>query len=528
MAGEATHCASSTGLQVPFGERAGLLYPPSAVDRGLACGCTCPGCGRRLLAKKGDKQRWHFSHYQGGGDEYCYETAVHRMAKQVLPASRTLQLPAWFREIALPDLDHHMHTGAYERPDRVWAYTQAREEEWMADMRPDVVAEDDRPATLSLLVEVKVSHAVDERKAGLVRKRGWAMLEINLSKLDPDAVLDDAFERAVLEDAPRFWIHSPACERGFARVQDELELQVANRNADILAERSRRDEARRKNEGQLSAQRRRKEQFLQKLRAPHLEDLKVLIELSSPAAARHELARLSERDVGAIDQARRRFLDNAPLPPFLSQIPDGWQLVDAHPDLWQLMLWGRFVRGQEVGAVIHTSKWVPQLGRLFGFNLPIKRLFDAKQKDWQRARREGYHRRYPYWASFFEKWENELIPCPFALVTGLAEQLCAASLLEVAGISEFEVIGTEPCLAAFQPNVSVRTAVARPTPPTPRETAEQLQVRLIDEQTAELEAQSEPYSVCVLCDEAFPLDARCTCGTKLRPRRVEPPPPGRS
>ncbi|MEN5206683.1 hypothetical protein ABE493_00980 [Stenotrophomonas terrae] len=45
------------------------------------------------MAKKGETQRWHFAHYQGGGDEHCYETAVHKMAKQVLLAARQIELP---------------------------------------------------------------------------------------------------------------------------------------------------------------------------------------------------------------------------------------------------------------------------------------------------------------------------------------------------------------------------------------------------------------------------------------------------
>ncbi|GAB3317149.1 competence protein CoiA family protein [Luteimonas notoginsengisoli] len=136
MTGQARRNVSTAGLKVPFGERDGVLYPPSAVDSGLACGCRCPGCGQQLLAKKGQTQRWHFAHYHGGGDEHCYETAVHKMAKQVLLAARQIELPAWKRIAVLPDLEHQLHQEVLERPARGWEYTQAREEEWMVGMRP--------------------------------------------------------------------------------------------------------------------------------------------------------------------------------------------------------------------------------------------------------------------------------------------------------------------------------------------------------------------------------------------------------
>ncbi len=202
MAAQPERDASTTGLKVPFGERDGVLYPPAAVDGGLACACHCPGCGRQLLAKKGQSQRWHFAHYQGGGDEYCYETAVHKMAKQVLLAGHQVELPTWKRIAGLFDLDQQLQQEILARPARRWEYTRAREEVWMVGMRPDVVLEDDHATTVPLLVEVKVSNAVGHEKAALVRKRGWAMIEIDLSKLDADSVLDKAFERAVLQEAP--------------------------------------------------------------------------------------------------------------------------------------------------------------------------------------------------------------------------------------------------------------------------------------------------------------------------------------
>lgn len=521
MAGEAKRVASAAGLRVPFGERDGVLYSPAAVDGGLACGCRCPGCGRPLLAKKGSSQRWHFAHFQGGGDDHCYETAVHQMAKQVLLAARQLELPTWARIASLSDLDHQLHQEALERPARRWHYTQAREEEWMLDMRPDVVLKDEHPTTVPLLVEVKVSHAVGSEKAALVRQRGWAMIEIDLSKLDADAVLDDAFERAVLCEAPRFWIHSPTAERMFAQVQAKVERQVAERNAEILAERAQRDAERRSAEAKRDADRERKERFRQKLRGPHLCDLEALTELSSPVAAREQLARLAERDAPAIDLARRRYLDGAPLPPFLTHVPTGWQLIDAHPHLWQLMLWGQFVRGQPVGTRLKPAKWVPHLGRMVGFNASLKRLFDAQQQDWQQARARGFRRPYPYSAWFFEDWENELIPSPFDLIGELAENLWAASLTELQDRGVYEVVGTEPNLAAFETERRVQTTP--PPLPMPPEPTSQRHERLLGEERVRLEARGEPYHVCVICEMPFPAGNRCGCGTSLQPQIVRPP-----
>lgn len=524
MLGQAMQKASVTGLKVPFGEREGVLYPPSAVDGGLACGCSCPGCGRQLLAKKGESQRWHFAHYHGGGDEHCYETAVHKMAKQVLLAARQVLLPTWKRIAALFDLDGQRHEDVLERPDRQWEYTHAKEEAWLDGMRPDVVLEDDHPNTVPLLVEIKVSHAVGDEKAILVRKRGWAMIEIDLSKLDPDNLLDAAFERTVLNEAPRFWIHSPAAERMFKHVQGKVERQVAERNVQILSERAEHDAAQRNAMDKLVGHRRRKEQFRQKLRSPYVADLKALSVLSSPTAAGEQLLRLSERDAPAIDLARRRYLDHGSLPPFLAQIPPGWQLVDAHPHLWQLRLWGEFVLGQPVGKRIQTRNWVPQLGRMFGFDAPLKRLFDAQQHDWRQTRAKGFRRPYPYSAWFFEDWENELIPSPFDVVDEFARELWAASLVELQETGVYEVIGTEPDLTAFGPRRPIRsTEPSQPQRQRP-ETPGQRHERELAEHITRVNELGDSYCVCVICDMPLAAGNQCSCGTKLQPRVVRPLP----
>ena len=45
-----------TDLLLPFGYRVadGRMVEPTDVPRGLECGCVCPKCGRRLIAKHGD------------------------------------------------------------------------------------------------------------------------------------------------------------------------------------------------------------------------------------------------------------------------------------------------------------------------------------------------------------------------------------------------------------------------------------------------------------------------------------------
>ena len=42
----------------------GKLVDINDVPSGLECECTCPGCGGKLVAKKGEDTAHHFAHYR--------------------------------------------------------------------------------------------------------------------------------------------------------------------------------------------------------------------------------------------------------------------------------------------------------------------------------------------------------------------------------------------------------------------------------------------------------------------------------
>jgi hypothetical protein len=134
----------------------------------------------------------------------------------VIAEHRQLRVPAWDGDwIEMPnppqarDADGHIHTG--RRVDYLARQSMLREvelERWFGTYKPDVYAWDEAG---ELLVEIRVTHAVDDRKAERVQAHGRRMIEIDLSRLDRDTPHDlVAFEQAVLNDpANRIWISCP-------------------------------------------------------------------------------------------------------------------------------------------------------------------------------------------------------------------------------------------------------------------------------------------------------------------------------
>ncbi|WP_234419089.1 competence protein CoiA family protein [Parazoarcus communis] len=128
------------------------------VDRGLPCGCFCPACKAPLIAKKGPHRVHHFAH-RGRSCGTGQETALHRMAKQILADERQLLLPLEFEptlyeEALLPD-----------------------ELRWHGQ-RPDVVL---RSESTVLHVEITVTHRCGDDKCAEITRTGIPTVEIDLS-----------------------------------------------------------------------------------------------------------------------------------------------------------------------------------------------------------------------------------------------------------------------------------------------------------------------------------------------------------
>lgn len=234
---------ASKGLKVPFGMKAGrLVAPTEAIDAGLNCGCTCPGCGARLLLRQGNRRR-HFAHYNAPGSDRCVESAIHAAAKQVLIDHGGLMVPEVAFEVSATTL-----TGTLLREDDVLSaerrirFDRTAAEVTIGDIRPDVVG---YKGERQLLVEMYFRHRVDVEKRGKLRKLGLPALEIDLSDLDQ---LDDfeAVKQRVLENVEhKEWLFYPRQQEYLTYLKHKLSLRVEAENEAHKAELERQRQKRR-------------------------------------------------------------------------------------------------------------------------------------------------------------------------------------------------------------------------------------------------------------------------------------------
>lgn len=181
-------------IAVDAGDRVVSIHE---VVRGLACRCRCIECNEIVVARQGLQRMHHFSHAsQKTPCEVMPESFLHRYAKQVVRESLGLQLP--------PQPGHHPDS---EDQSSWWDFESVKEEPWMGDFRPDLIAElTDGP----LLIEFACTSFVDEEKQARIEQLGVRAVEIDLSSLVVTPTADGLLEikRAILHDATlKQWLY---------------------------------------------------------------------------------------------------------------------------------------------------------------------------------------------------------------------------------------------------------------------------------------------------------------------------------
>ena len=199
------------GESIPFAlsESDQRVYEPRAVPLGKLCGCVCPGCRQPVYAKhcRSGKRAPHFAHAPGSDCASGFETALHLAAKQLIEARGVLVFPSLVVAINVIDAGGRAHVPSSELVAAGRrALSNVLLEQALGEIRPDVRV--DAEGIVAVLIEVAVTHFVDEHKLARIEHRGVAALEIDLSMLR-DATFA-ALETALFDDPSHTtWLYHP-------------------------------------------------------------------------------------------------------------------------------------------------------------------------------------------------------------------------------------------------------------------------------------------------------------------------------
>ncbi|BDU21632.1 hypothetical protein [Dyella sp. GSA-30] len=106
-----------------------------------------------------------------------------------------------------------------------------RLESSLGQFRPDIIARDEQG---ELLIEIRVTHAVNDTKAAAVRRGGYRMIEIDLFNIARDTLYDsESFKNQVLfSETNRIWISNPAAESAWKLARDRVKALAAEESAE--------------------------------------------------------------------------------------------------------------------------------------------------------------------------------------------------------------------------------------------------------------------------------------------------------
>lgn len=167
----------------------GKMVHVDDVPRGLACGCVCPCCREKLLARHGDIKEHGFAHHsdnRGANLNICYMVVLYKLAEQIIQTRKKIHAPSYygiFKEKDIEFVDVKID-GRYEREDK----------------QPDVIAttKDNQQYIIEFTFDYKVQHkqALDYKNLN--------SLEINLSNQTLESV-----EKFLLEEnKDRIWFNN--------------------------------------------------------------------------------------------------------------------------------------------------------------------------------------------------------------------------------------------------------------------------------------------------------------------------------
>lgn len=370
-------------LRVPFGVKDMRLYAPDEVPKGLACECKCPGCDARLVAnhpKDKARRRAYFSHYETEECSGGFESALHKMAIQLVHDAGWIRAPGKAHHDKTHIAGNYYESWTISLPEQSVTFEHiVYEKSTINGLRPDLTG------TLmdgtEVYIEVFVTHAVEEFKARTLDN----LMEIDLSSVSRDQVTDvEKLMQIVLKSAPRRWYRSSWMDKRMAQSAEKLELDKKHR----------RDRERYLLQlTAASAERRKQAEFVAALdekrrieREPFMDDLRKAMRLAEPGKVYEFRERVHEkcaRDIGNTQKLMESFLFTQFESPVHGSevITRGDWVVKTHPLIWKAYVMKEFILMAPLGSSFTAGRIANEVQKWFGYWPWMERLAELKRRD---------------------------------------------------------------------------------------------------------------------------------------------------
>lgn len=122
------------------------------VMSGLKCNCVCPGCGDKMVARKGKIKEHHFAHYIVSEKDSCRMTMIHRFFQEYFTILDFLEIP---------EMEMIAHDTIINIPRRNLRVLSAQKEIKIGSYRADVLL---KTSIGEIIIEICVTHKSTREK----------------------------------------------------------------------------------------------------------------------------------------------------------------------------------------------------------------------------------------------------------------------------------------------------------------------------------------------------------------------------
>ncbi len=152
------------------------------VPNGLECNCICPGCKEKLIAKNDGKIReHHFAH--ASNKEYItgYQTMIHLLAKDIIENFKILPIASNGKYISACEVYKEVNLNQFGFIPDILGFTPITD-------GPSIIGK------IPVIIEIFVTHRVDEEKKNKIIKAGIPAMEVDLSNVNFTTIDELAME----------------------------------------------------------------------------------------------------------------------------------------------------------------------------------------------------------------------------------------------------------------------------------------------------------------------------------------------
>lgn len=201
-----------------FGERDNKIIHIDEIspsENGLKCNCICPSCGEKLKANTlGTHNKKYFSHKGNSNCINSLETTMHKFAKEVIEKEN---------KIKIPKLIYNKNFKEFEIVKELMIdFDKIELEKYLSDFdfKPDIIISKN---DTSLIIEVAVTHKLDEEKRNKIIKSDISTIEICLDKDEIFQLSKEELANKIINDTDnKRWIFNRLEESKKKNIDDML------------------------------------------------------------------------------------------------------------------------------------------------------------------------------------------------------------------------------------------------------------------------------------------------------------------